>query len=201
MSEALQMTGLNESQIEKALKKCEISLDLFPSGVPIIIEVMTSSTSGGNKKHRTTIPMAFEDFISGKSHAAPGINYRQVWARMVSQLIVKSEVGVQWKGRAYWILQDNLINYISKSTALNIQYFLSQNSNEVNIVGATYGDNYNKSTGPISMEKFELFAGPISKHNNNEMTFQDIIRTPVVPPKQVLMRQLLKKRVTGIVIA
>lgn len=31
----------------------------FPIGPPTIIEIMTSSTSGGNKKYRTTIPMAF----------------------------------------------------------------------------------------------------------------------------------------------
>ncbi|NER39282.1 MAG: hypothetical protein F6J93_35925 [Oscillatoria sp. SIO1A7] len=33
-------------------------VDNFPNGYPVIVEVMTSSTSGGNKTKRTTIPMA-----------------------------------------------------------------------------------------------------------------------------------------------
>src|SRR6267154_5865536 len=61
-----------------------------PVGIPNIIEIMTSSTSGGNKNKRSTIPMAFEDALIDQEHEAPGINYRQVWARMASQLIAKS---------------------------------------------------------------------------------------------------------------
>ncbi|MGI9057395.1 MAG: hypothetical protein ACR2H5_02350, partial [Ktedonobacteraceae bacterium] len=49
-----------------------------------IIEIMTSSTSGGNKDKGTTISGAFQDAILGRSHRGPDINYRQVWARMVS---------------------------------------------------------------------------------------------------------------------
>ena len=71
----------------------------FPLSTPSIIEIMTSSTSGGNKRNRTTISAAFEDAMLGQDHKAPGINYRQVWARMVSQLIVKSEVSVHWGGK------------------------------------------------------------------------------------------------------
>jgi hypothetical protein len=35
----------------------------FPKGPPTVVEIMTCSTSGGNKDKRTTIPMAFEDAI------------------------------------------------------------------------------------------------------------------------------------------
>jgi len=59
----------------------------FPYGHPYIIEIMTSSTSGGDQKKGTTVPMAFGDAVLGKLHNGPGINYRQVWARMVSQLM------------------------------------------------------------------------------------------------------------------
>ncbi len=69
-----------------------------PTGVPGIIEIMTSSTSGGNRDRRTTISMAFEDALHDREHRAPGINYRQVWARMVSQLIPKSEAALAWGG-------------------------------------------------------------------------------------------------------
>lgn len=50
----------------------------FPVPVPSVIEVMTSSTSGGDKKKRTTVQQSFEDAILGKPHFGPGINYRQV---------------------------------------------------------------------------------------------------------------------------
>ena len=51
-------------------------IDDFPSDPIVIIEVMTSSTSGGNKKRRTQIGMACEDaIVNPKSHNGPGINY------------------------------------------------------------------------------------------------------------------------------
>ena len=102
------VTGKSWSQIRHAVESSGYSMtrrkgidfvDDFPSGSPLIVEVMTSSTSGGNKTKRTTIPMAFEDAVLGKPHQGPGINYRQVWARMVSQLVVKSEVGLAWGGK------------------------------------------------------------------------------------------------------
>lgn len=65
----------------------------FPIGKLNIIEIMTSSTSGGNKDKGTTIQQSFIEAIKGNNHESPGINYRQVWARMVSQLIVKSQIG------------------------------------------------------------------------------------------------------------
>lgn len=92
-------------------------VDNFPVGEPLIVEVMTSSTSGGNKDKRTTIPMAFGDALMGRPHTGPGINYRQVWARMVSQLIVKSEAALAWGGKTIWVLQDLLVDYISSTTA------------------------------------------------------------------------------------
>jgi hypothetical protein len=45
---------------------------------------------------------------------------------MVSQLIVKSEVGIGWGGKTFWILQDALIKYISESTNLNVREFLTE---------------------------------------------------------------------------
>jgi len=60
-----------------ALRNGEMWIDNFPSDPIIIIEVMTSSTSGGDKKKRTQIAMACEDAIlHGENHNAPGINYR-----------------------------------------------------------------------------------------------------------------------------
>ena len=161
---------------------------------------MTSSTSGGNKRERTTVAMAFEDAILGLDHTAPGINYRQVWARMVSQLIVKSEVAAHWGGTTYWLLQDTLINYISESTALNLDAFLSAVPNEVNIIGLSYGKKYSQQTGLINIEDVKLYSGPISPLNKNQIpSFSDMIRAPVCPPKSVLIALLLKKEVEGLI--
>jgi len=175
-------------------------VDDFPDGYPVIVEVMTSSTSGGNKTKRTTIPMAFEDAILGKSHDGPGINYRQVWARMVSQLIVKSEVGLAWGGKTIWVLQDVLVNYISSSTALDVRQFLTENTDEVNILSFSYGDSYQVPVGLIELKDGELFAGPISSGETKKPSFQDMIRAPVAPPKSVLLRSLLNRSPTGSIV-
>ena len=172
-------------------------VDNFPNGYPVIVEVMTSSTSGGNKTKRTTIPMAFEDAVLGKQHNGPSINYRQVWARMVSQLIVKSEVGLAWGGKTVWVLQDTLVDYISSSTALDIRQFLSNETDEVNILSFSYANSYKNPDGLIELKQGELFAGPISSGDRGGPSFQDMIRAPIAPPKTVLIRLLLNRAPAG----
>ena len=95
--------NLRDSGHTFAQRNGEIYIEDFPVGNPVIVEVMTSSTSGGNKKKRSCIPQAFEDCMLGKSHLAPSINYRQVWARMASQLIVKSQAAMAWNGKTIWV--------------------------------------------------------------------------------------------------
>jgi hypothetical protein len=175
---------------------CEF-VDDFPDGAPLVVEIMTSSTSGGNKRKRSTIPMAFEDAISGQPHEAPGINYRQVWARMVSQLIVKSEVALDWGGRAIWILQDVLADYISSSTALDLHQFLSPVTGEVNVLSFSYGDPCTQLAEGTVMElgSGKLYAGPITAARNGGIAsgFQDIIRAPVKPPVARLLTMLARR--------
>jgi len=162
----------------------------FPYGSPTIVEIMTCSTSGGNKSKRTTIPLSFEDAILGKAHRAPGINYRQVWARMVSQLIVKSEVALDWDGKAFWILQDVLLRYINATTGLDILSYLNDVAAEVNILSLTYGEHFEDSQGPIGLKDFGLFSGPISERASGG--FQNMVRAPIVPPLDALISLLLR---------
>lgn len=134
-----------------AMRGGEKWIDNFPADPIIIIEIMTSSTSGGNKNKRTQIAMACEDaIIAPANHNAPGINYRQVWARMVSQLIVKSQVGLAWNGRTFWLLQDVLAQYISTTTALDMSRYIAEHPNEVNILAFGYGDIDKKDSGKIA---------------------------------------------------
>lgn len=168
-----------------------------PMGTPSVLEIMTSSTSGGNKAKRTTVPIAFEDVILGRPHSAPGINYRQVWARMASQLIVKSEIALNWGGKTVWVVQDALVDYICASTALNVRQFLTDKTNEVNMLSFSYGDAYKTPSGVIELPKAEFFAGPMTTPNseaNPKPSFQDIVRSPICPPLSRLVIALANKR-------
>lgn len=169
-------------------------VDDWPEGSPSVIEVMTSSTSGGNKKHRTTIPMAFEDAILGDSGKAPGINYRQVWARMVSQLIVKSEMALAWGGVTLWVVQDVLVDYICASTALNLHKFVSTKTSDVNMLALSYKDLPIHPKGVLGLQDPTLYSGLASANPNGGQSFEDMIHTPIKPPLRELLRRLAKRR-------
>ena len=163
---------------------------------------MTSSTSGGNKKKRTQIGMAFKDaLLKGDDHEGPGINYRQVWARMVSQLIVKSQVGLAWDGKTIWIVQDALADYISSSTGLDLQQFISSTPDEVNILSFGYGNDPKpeEDSGIVPLCESHLYAGPVSstKGSGKSGGFMDIITIGVPPPKDHLWKSLFLKSPCG----
>jgi hypothetical protein len=204
------LLGLSPESVKKTAEKngytvayrnAEYWIDDFPADPFVIIEVMTSSTSGGDKTKRTQIAMACEDAIlNGMEHNAPGINYRQVWARMVSQLIVKSQVALAWNGRTIWLVQDVLADYISKSTALALPEYLSEKLNEVNILAVSYGDAIkDKTTDVIELKETQLFSGPISSSGAGEKTkgFIDIVKAGTVPPKTQMGKSLLHKKPLG----
>ena len=205
-SQAIADSGLDWSVLQKNLRDSghtfarrdgELYIEDFPVGSPVIVEVMTSSTSGGNKKKRSCIPQAFEDCMLGKPHLAPGINYRQVWARMASQLIVKSQAAMAWNGKTIWVLQDLLADYISSSTALDLHKFIAEHTNEVNILAFSYGDNYKdaQKNQTVPLDNSVLYAGPIRADNGDDPQprFQDIVLASVCPPRSVLVAALSKK--------
>lgn len=204
--QAIISTGLGWTKLEKSLRDGGYTFSMidgktyiedFPIGEPIIVEVMTSSTSGGDKKKRSCIPQAFEDCILGKPHMAPGINYRQVWARMASQLIVKSQAAIVWGGKTIWVLQDLLADYISSSTALDLHKFISDHVDEVNILAFSYGDNYKAPafSKTVSFDNTTLYSGSIraSDEENVRPCFQDIVLASVCPPRSVFVASLCKK--------
>jgi hypothetical protein len=184
-----------------AYRNAEYWVDDFPADPLVIIEVMTSSTSGGDKRKRTQIAMACEDAIlNGMEHNAPGINYRQVWARMVSQLIVKSQVALAWNGKTIWLVQDVLADYISKSTALALPEYLSEKLDEVNILAVSYGDAIKgKTAGVIELKETQLFSGAISSSGHAEKSegFIDIVKVGAPPPKTYIWKSLFNKKPLG----
>jgi hypothetical protein len=158
---------------------------------------MTSSTSGGNEKKRTRISHAFEDAILGKPHNAPSINKRQVWARMASQLIVKSQAAVVWGGKTIWLLQDNLAHYISNSTALNLNDYIAEHTGEVNVLSFSYGNQHKTPANSIiELKDSKLFSGQMAPKGNAQesKSFQDIVRASFVPDINSLISRLASKR-------
>ncbi len=175
--------------------------DDFPSFPFVIVEVMTSSTSGGNKAKRSQIGQLFEDTVyrlAGESveTGGPGINYRQVWARMVSQMLVKSQIAMKWGGKTFWVLQDLLADYIAKTTALNIRDFLSEHCDEVNVLAGGYGRNVDPDCRQgdfAEIDDVRLFAGPVSAGKDDGKSFSDIVKLGGVPDVSELWRHLAGK--------
>ena len=165
--------------------------DGAPAGGPLVVEIMTSSTSGGNKAKGIDVRTAFCKAIRGEPHQAPGINARQVWSRMAGQLIVKSEAGLQWGGRTVWVIQDTLADYIAKTTGLRLDKMRAKRPGEVNLLAFRYDED---KSGPRQLAEAELFAGPISSNGNGKPCFLDIIRAPFVPEFENLEKALEKRK-------
>lgn len=145
---------------------------------PVIVEIMTASTSGGNRKKRTDIQSAFCDavlYAEGnipKLRDSPGVNIRQVWARMASQMIVKSQIANEWGGCAIWVVQDALMDYIGLNTGLRLHDLHSPEwkIGEVNVVSANTHDP----------DDIRLYAGPI-RSRNGEACWTELLNTPATP--------------------
>ena len=164
--------------------------DGAPTGGPLVVEIMTCSTSGGKVKEGTDIKTAFCKAVMGEQHRSPGVNHRQVWARMASQLIVKSEAGIQWGGRTIWVIQDALADYIDESTGLRLAKMRAKRPGEVNLLAFRYDD---KKSAPRQLADADFFAGPIAANGDGKPCFLDIIRAPFVPDFGKLESALEKK--------
>ena len=164
-------------------------------GAPVIVEIMTASTSGGNKEKLTDIKSAFCNavlFAHGVQPDlgdSPGVNVRQVWARMASQLIVKSEAANQWGGRAIWVIQDTLLDYIRKSTGLPLDKFRSHDWTpcEINVISANLD----------APEQIELYAGPI-RPSGTHSGWLELLTAPGIPDKEALTKKLSPEKAVAV---
>ena len=160
---------------------------------PIIVEVMTASTSGGNRARSTDIRSAFanavlyEHGVIPELGQSPGVNARQVWARMLSQMIVKSEIVNHWGGRTIWVVQDSLRDYIKRSTGLDLDALLADDwePGEVNLISASIND-------PDNME---LYSGPIYPGDGSETCWLELPTSPGIPPVERLTDRLTDESV------
>lgn len=164
-----------------------------PESPPVIVEVMTCSTSGGNRAKGTDIQGAFRRAVvfantpAMEPVEAPGVNVRQVWARMASQLIAKSQAANNWGGRTIWVVQDLLADYIRLNTALPLDALHQPdwNPGEVNMLVADL-------SGPVA-----LYAGPIRPSDSSRACWMDLLGAPHVPTLHGIKQQLAKAQPIG----
>ena len=94
-----------------------------------------------------------------------------------------------------------LADYISSSTALDLHKFISEHTDEVNILAFSYGDNYKYpcQSQTVSLSNSTLYAGPIraDNENNPQPCFQDIVLASVCPPRNVFIAALSKKAMSN----
>lgn len=153
-------------------------------GPPIIVEVMTASTSGGNKNKRTDIKNAFCNAVLYAAELrdelgqSPSVNSRQVWARMASQLIMKSEIANEWGGCTIWVVQDALADYIRKKTGLHLDALRSGDwrPSEVNVISVNMNDP----------NDLVLYAGPVRPKKPGDACWMDLLAAPGLPAADVL---------------
>ena len=162
---------------------------------PVIVEIMTASTSGGNKRARTDMQSAFCDAVLYANgllpdrRSSPGVNTRQVWARMASQMIVKSEIANRWGGSTIWVVQDSLMDYIGEQTGLRIDALRSSEweTQEVNVIAANID----------VPSDLTLYAGPIHARSPGEACWTELLSAPAVPPVDVLTDKLTDHNVSA----
>ncbi len=156
---------------------------------PVIVEVMTCSTSGGNKQKGTNISAAFRRAVLyahgnvDEQPRAPGVNVRQVWARMASQMIAKSQAALSWGGSTIWVVQDELAHYIDHQTALPLAQLraLDWTPGEVNMVVSDLG------------EKHELYSGPVRPTHASTPCWMDILGAAHIPKLESVEKKLEQK--------
>lgn len=159
-----------------------------PESPPVIVEVMTCSTSGGNRAKGIDIQGAFRRAVvfantpATEPVEAPGVNVRQVWARMASQLIAKSQAANSWGGRTIWVVQDLLADYIRSNTALPLDALRQPdwNPSEVNMLVADL-------SGPVA-----FYAGPIRPSDSSRACWMDLLGAAHVPTLHGIEQQLAR---------
>ncbi len=159
---------------------------------PVIVEIMAASTSGGNRQDRTDIKNAFCDavlYAEGnirQRRRSPGVNIRQVWARMASQMIVKSQIASAWCGLAIWVVQDALMAYIRSNTGLRLDDMRSGKwqTGEVNVISASIDDP----------QDVQLYSGPVMSQDGGAC-WAELLNTPIFPKADVLDDKLTDDKI------
>lgn len=165
---------------------------------PYIFEVMTASTSGSNTEDKTDMRNAFRNAILESDHTSPGINKRQVWGRMVTQLFAKTAVANAWGGRTVWIIQDELLRNIELTTRLRTRSIADKPQQNISLVVMHY--QVSATTGRRRMSFKTSIEGDAGIDFSGNNTFTDILLPKSAPPKIELFRAILRRTLGAIVV-
>ena len=174
------------------------SIELPDLSAPVIIEVMTASTSGSDSEAGTDIRSAFTDAIMGRRHEAPGINKRQVWGRMVTQLFAKTALASNWNGKTFWVIQDELLKNIELTTRLKVSRIPKSDNCPVNLAVLQYAkDESGRPTSQIALS--QEISGKSGININRSDDFTDILLPSHLPSKPELLRSILRRSLSAVV--
>ncbi len=166
-------------------------------GQPIIIEVMTASTSGSNTAAGTNIAAAFRNLILGNDYQGPGINKRQVWGRMATQLFAKSALAEFWGGKTYWLVQDQLLRNIELTTKLRVADAVEAQNETINFISLKYAGEAENNRTAMQLDKVARLKSGIAF--NGSGTCSDILLPKAFPPKIWLLQSMLRRNVAAVV--
>ncbi|MEB3885447.1 hypothetical protein [Lyngbya sp. CCY1209] len=181
-------SGINKNLADALIPLPDLS-DLF------ILEVMTASTSGSNTEKSTDIKNAFRNALLSTEHACPGINKRQVWGRMVTQLFAKTALAHKWNGRTIWIIQDSLLHNIELTTRLRTADITDHKNRNINLAIMHYSTN---ESGTTQMSLKSTIEGDAGIDFDGNDTFTDILLPKFAPPKIELLKAILRRKVDAI---
>lgn len=169
---------------------------LFPDiSHPYILEVMTASTSGSDTERSTDMRNAFRRAILNNDHVSPGINKRQVWGRMVTQLFAKTALAREWEGRTIWIIQDELLRNIELTTRLRTSDMDDNLEQNISLVVMQYKV---RDRGRIKMSFKAAIDGDAGVNFGGNDAFTDILLPKSTPHKVELLRAILRRKIGGI---
>ena len=163
---------------------------------PYIFEIMTASTSGSDTENETDIRSAFRNAILYKDHESPGINKRQVWGRMVTQLFAKTALAHSWGGQTLWIIQDELLRNIELTTLLKTNKIEKRDGSDINLIVMHY---QNQENGSRVINLKGTLTGDSGLEFTGDDTFTDILLPKITPPKIELARAMLRRSIDAIV--
>ncbi|QYX32181.1 NotI family restriction endonuclease [Sphaerospermopsis torques-reginae] len=160
-----------------------------------ILEVMTASTSGSDTENSTDIRSAFRNALLTSEHTSPGINKRQVWGRMVTQLFAKTALAHEWNGKTIWVIQDALLDNIELTTRLKTLNVPSNSQRNISLLTMKYLMGKDREKHMIFQDHIEGDAG-INFEGNN--TFTDILLPKLAPPKVELLKAILRRKIQAV---
>lgn len=202
--------GISDLQEKSDIIKCAKTgknIEKLPDGIviksaplldaPIIIEVMTASTSGSKTSAGTNIAAAFRDLMLGRDYQGPGINKRQVWGRMATQLFAKSALAEFWGGKTYWLVQDQLLRNIELTTKLKVTDDDVARNGTVNFISLKYADETLNNRTQMMLDKVARMDAGIPFDGSGACS--DILLPKVLPPKLHLLKAMLRRNLAAVV--